>query len=70
MVLAAASAETGLGPSAPREEAGDSEGAGLAAVPGGWGGGGMLAASPEVEAVGGVSGERLSLRVGLPDLVV
>ena len=69
LVLAAASAETGLGPSAPREEAGDSEGAGLAAVPGGWGGGGMLAA-PEVEAVGGVSGERLSLRVGLPDLVV
>ena len=68
MVLATASAVTGLGPSGPREEAGDSAGVGLASVPGSWGGG-MLA--PEVEAVGGAwSGERLSLRVDLPDRVV
>ena len=67
MALAAASAETGLGPSDPKEDAGDSDGAGLdpaLVLGGGWGGG----MDPEV--VGGASGERLSLLVGLPDFVV
>ena len=60
MVLAAASAETGLGPSDPRDDAGDAAGVGLAA-PGGGGGGGAMRLS-------GVVG--VNLVVTLPDLVV
>ena len=53
-------AVTGLGPSEPRDEAGDSDGTGL---PGG--GGGMSA----VELEGGAEGDRPNLLVDLPFLV-
>ena len=57
MALAFSSAVTGLGPSAPRDDAGDSVGEGLA---GGGGGGGAM--RPSLVGV--------NLVVTLPDLVV
>ena len=62
LALALASAETGLGPSDPKDEAGEGAGTGLD-VPG-WGGGGGGGAIW----LSGVEG--VSLVVTLPDLVV